>query len=94
MSEDFNKLPFSLGASCTLEKAKSKSKGLALIKGILSNKDVDSQQEEVFIKGMDISYLNSGYAQLNWWHQGRSNPAPVQKTPFSIPAEQTSQSVR
>jgi hypothetical protein len=69
-------VPFSLPSTCTLIKAKT-GIGLAEIEGILSTSNEDSSGEEVLLKGMDISYLNSGYAQLNWWHLGKQNPAMV-----------------
>ncbi len=71
------KQPFSLNSDWSLKKASSTSKGIVDIQGILSTQAEDTQGETVMIKGMDITPLNSGYAQINWWHLGRKDPKMV-----------------
>jgi len=67
---------FSLEAS-SLFKAEAGGKGIATIEGILSTQTRDTKDESVIIKGMDITPLNTGYAQINWWHLGRKDPKMV-----------------
>lgn len=69
--------PFSLDAQYSLKKSSGDKKGIAELQGILSTQSEDTQGETVFIAGMDISPLNTGMAQINWWHLGRQNPAMV-----------------
>ena len=68
---------FSLQADYHFKKASTKKNGIADIDGVLSKQTRDTQGEMIFIKGMDIDYLNTGYAQINWWHLGRQNPGMV-----------------
>lgn len=72
-------MPFSLEANYKLCKSSDDSgkKGIADIQGILSSQSTDTQGETIFISGMDITPLNSGMAQINWWHLGRQNPSMV-----------------
>ena len=78
-SKDTYIAKFSLQAQCALSKSgtQDSKKGIAEIQGILSTQDKDTQGETIFIAGMDISPLNTGMAQINWWHLGRKNPAMV-----------------
>lgn len=69
---------FNIGATdYHLKKASSKRNGIAELEGILATQSVDTEGETLFIKGLDISLLNTGYAQINWWHQGKQDPGKV-----------------
>ena len=69
---------FSLESQYSLSKAcQGGSGGIAKIEGILSTQEKDTQGETIFISGMDISRLNSGMGQLNWWHLGTKDPSMV-----------------
>jgi len=72
------KQPFALKVNYSLVKSEQGGKkGIATLKGTLSTQNRDTEGEMVIIKGMDITALNSGYAQINWWHLGRKDPKMV-----------------
>lgn len=72
-----NTQSFSIPTQYHLHKASKSKNGIADIEGILSKQTKDTEGEILFIKGMDISYLSTGYAHINWWHLGRFNPGMV-----------------
>ena len=68
---------FLLKSSYTLKKASSAASGIAELEGVLSTSSPDTEDEEISIEGMDITRLNSGLGQLNWWHLGMQNPSMI-----------------
>ena len=77
MNTPLSKIGFSIDSQYHLTKASNHSNGIAKIEGILSTQSKDTQDETIFIAGMDISRLNSGMGQLNWWHLGTKDPSMV-----------------
>lgn len=78
MEDNLNLHSFSIPVdSVTLSKADSSEDGDWVIEGLASTNSLDYQNEVVLVKGLDLSYLDSGRGTLNWNHRGDSDPSSV-----------------
>lgn len=63
--------------SVELTKSKSGKDEEWTIQGLASTNSLDQQGEIVLVKGLDLSYLDSGRGTFNWNHRGDSDPSSV-----------------